>query len=177
MANMAVTCPNGHENDDGAFFCEICGAALTDATTTPLARLCAICGQPNQPDATVCAYCDSPLESAEADLAGQIVRLEVMNSEIIYDITGKDDVLIGRADLTEDHQPDVDLGLVGNEQLGVSRRHAIIHRVGGHFTIEDLQSINHTFLNKQHLEPHVPTTLRSGDELRLGRVALRFRIG
>ncbi len=174
---MAVTCLNGHDNDDGAFFCEICGAALADAATTPLARLCTVCGQPNQPDATVCIYCESPLLSTETDLAGQTVRLEVAKSEIVFDLTGKDEVLIGRTDLTEDHQPDVDLGVIGNEQLGVSRRHAVIRRVGNHFTVEDLQSINHTFLNKQRLEPYVPTTLRSGDELRLGRVTLRFRIG
>jgi pSer/pThr/pTyr-binding forkhead associated (FHA) protein len=41
--------------------------------------------------------------------------------------------------------------------------------------LEDLNSINFTFLNKQKIAPKTPTPLKDGDEIRLGRIVLRFK--
>jgi DNA-binding winged helix-turn-helix (wHTH) protein len=57
---------------------------------------------------------------------------------------------------------------------GVSRRHARVVVDGGRFTIEDLGSKNGTFLAGRRLKE--PAPLSDGDELRLGRTILVFRL-
>lgn len=55
----------------------------------------------------------------------------------------------------------------------VSRRHARVTVTHGAASIQDLQSTNGTFVNKQ---PAIaPTLLKDGDEVSLGKAALRFR--
>ncbi len=55
----------------------------------------------------------------------------------------------------------------------VSRRHCQIRRGDGEFILEDLGSVNGTFVNGQRIHRHV---LRSGDVIRLGRTELTFRV-
>jgi len=50
----------------------------------------------------------------------------------------------------------------------VSRRHARVRFVNERYLIEDLESLNGTFLNRRRLVPFVPEVLRGGDELRFG---------
>ena len=45
---------------------------------------------------------------------------------------------------------------------------------GGQAFIEDLDSVNHTYVNRQRLQPNVPQPLNPGDEIRLGKVVLRY---
>ena len=54
----------------------------------------------------------------------------------------------------------------------VSHRHAQIYRHGNQYVIEDLGSINHTYVNGQILEGRA--YLRPGDKIRIGLVTLRF---
>jgi molybdenum cofactor synthesis domain-containing protein len=85
----------------------------------------------------------------------------------------KEEISIGRLDPASGSFPDVDLSDYGGEEKGVSRRHAkIIRREGGLF-IEDLGSFNGTFLNHKKLTPYRLEALKSGDELRLGKLVLR----
>jgi DNA-binding winged helix-turn-helix (wHTH) protein len=55
----------------------------------------------------------------------------------------------------------------------VSRRHARITVARGAASIEDLESTNGTFVNKQPAK--APIQLKDGDEVSLGSAALRFR--
>ena len=55
----------------------------------------------------------------------------------------------------------------------VSRRHARITVARGAASIEDLESTNGTFVNKQPAK--APILLKDGDEVSLGTAALRFR--
>lgn len=87
---------------------------------------------------------------------------------------GKSELLIGREDAVSNHFPDVDLGPHGGEEGGVGRRHAKLYIRGGQCFIEDLQSVNYTFVNRQKLNPGNQQPLNNGDELRFGRVVLRF---
>jgi len=57
---------------------------------------------------------------------------------------------------------------------GVSRVHATIRRSGELFEVEDLGSANGTFINGTPLTPNHPSTLKNGDELRLGNMRLRL---
>ena len=59
----------------------------------------------------------------------------------------------------------------------ISRRHAQILRRGVQFSIEDLNSVNYTFVNRQKVAPGTPHPLNDGDEIRLGRVVLQFKSG
>ncbi len=60
------------------------------------------------------------------------------------------------------------------DHTSVSRHHARIVIAGQQVTVEDLQSKNGTFLGGQKLVSVTP--LSDGDELKLGSVAMKFRI-
>lgn len=57
---------------------------------------------------------------------------------------------------------------------GVSRHHARLRIVGPDATIEDLQSKNGTFVRGERIS--APARLEDGDEIRLGRVSITFRV-
>jgi DNA-binding winged helix-turn-helix (wHTH) protein len=57
----------------------------------------------------------------------------------------------------------------------VSRRHARIEINAARATIEDLGSKNGTFVRQTRIQP--ATTLKSGDEIRIGRITFTFRLG
>lgn len=79
---------------------------------------------------------------------------------------------LGRTDASHGVFPDLDLGPDGGLQEGVSRQHAKIYQVGNCLFVEDAGSTNGTFLNNQRLSPHLPSPLRNGDTLHLGRLQL-----
>ena len=68
----------------------------------------------------------------------------------------------------------VDEGVGWFESPTVSRRHARILVADGKATLEDLGSKNGTFLRDRRL--NAPSALSDGDEIRLGRVRMTFRI-
>jgi hypothetical protein len=83
------------------------------------------------------------------------------------------EVTIGRLDPASASFPDVDLTTDDALDRGVSRRHAKITRRGHEVFIEDLGSINGTFVNRKKLTPYLPEVLRNGDQLHLGELMLR----
>jgi pSer/pThr/pTyr-binding forkhead associated (FHA) protein len=84
------------------------------------------------------------------------------------------EILIGREDAISGAFPQVNLEPYGAQDAGVSRRHARIRILSGDWWIEDLNSVNGTFLNRQRLNPDQPMPLNHGDEVRLGKLALIF---
>lgn len=72
-------------------------------------------------------------------------------------------------------QPDVDLAPYGATDMGVSRRHLILSRDHDTISVTDLGSANSTYLNGQRLNPNEARILRDNDELRLGRLVIRFQ--
>jgi pSer/pThr/pTyr-binding forkhead associated (FHA) protein len=99
--------------------------------------------------------------------------VEADNQE--FDLSGKDNIFVGREDAVSNIFPDVDLTPHGGEEGGVSRQHARIFLENGQYMLEDENSTNYTFLNRQKLAPKTPTPLHDNDEIRLGRVLLRFK--
>jgi pSer/pThr/pTyr-binding forkhead associated (FHA) protein len=85
------------------------------------------------------------------------------------------EISLGRIDASHGVFPDLDLSPDGGLQEGVSRQHAKIYQEGNYLFIEDAGSTNGTFLNNHRLTPHVPTALRDGDTLHLGRLQLLVR--
>jgi pSer/pThr/pTyr-binding forkhead associated (FHA) protein len=70
---------------------------------------------------------------------------------------------------------DLDIGFYDPEGY-VSRNHARITVTQRRYQITDLGSSNGTFVNEKRLTPHVPRLLSHGDQIRLGRVVLAFRM-
>jgi len=110
--------------------------------------------------------------AAPAALAARLI-VEADNQE--FDLSGKDSIIIGREDAVSNIFPDVDLTPHGREEGGVSRLHARIFVDNGQYMLEDENSTNFTFLNRQRLAGKTPTQLNDNDEIKLGRVLLRFK--
>lgn len=159
---------------DGAIFCSECGAnLLTNAsrreTTASLNRASDPSGPPVVEELSPLVV-DAPATAAPA------ISLVVINSGRRIALEAAADLLVGRKDNQRGIYPDVDLGLDGGYDAGVSRRHAIIAAGAGVFTVEDLGSANGTFINGRRLAPETPTPIRHGDELKIGTLILRFEI-
>ncbi len=116
----------------------------------------------------------APSMPAPAPVAAQ-PRLLVEGTEVTFDLVGKASVVLGREDLPSNSFPDIDLTPYGAEEGGVSRLHAHLTQTGESWSIEDLDSTNFTFINRKRIPPKTPTPLQDGDEIRLGRVGLRFK--
>jgi hypothetical protein len=189
---MSVRCSQGHENPDGSAFCDECGeplsAAAPVANSAPASAgsvTCPSCGALNAVGEAYCANCGSSLTAAPtpaptpaapappaASGAGN-PRLVTANGTT-FDLGGKSEVIIGREDPVSNIYPDVDLTPHGGEEDGVSRVHAKLLINGSQYLVEDQNSTNHTFVNKQKLAPKTPTPIKDGDELKLGRAVLTF---
>lgn len=101
------------------------------------------------------------------------LRLTIPDSGRQVEVLLVEEVNIGRLDKPSASFPDVDLTRENALGKGVSRRHAKIIRSGHEVLIEDLDSMNGTFLNDKKLPPYFPQVLRHGDELHVGKVMLR----
>ena len=112
-----------------------------------------------------------------AAAAGQTAKLTVMRGGTI----GKEfplqagDNLIGRWDPDSGSFPEVDLE-TDDTEARISRKHALI-KFGDTITIEDIGSLNGTFVNRgQRLEPGSPATLKDGDEIIIGKTFFKVAI-
>lgn len=85
-------------------------------------------------------------------------------------------IVLGRADPLRDSRPDVDLTPYDAAQHGVSRRHARIVYRDNLLRLEDLNSMNGTFLNGMQLQRHDQRILRSGDHIQLGSLRIRLQL-
>jgi hypothetical protein len=194
---MSIRCSQGHENPDGSIFCDTCGERLMAASPTGSGAAgapapsgggvtCPSCGTVNAMGEAFCTNCGASLTGAPVGAGAPAAapmgvaagaghpRLVVEADNAVFDLSGKTEVIIGREDPVSNVYPDVDLTPHRGEEDGVSRLHAKLLIHGGQYLIEDENSTNFTFVNKQKLTPKVPTPIKDGDEIRLGRVVMRF---
>lgn len=164
---MSVYCSQGHENPDGSMFCDQCGEALNGgAVAAP-------------PVSVVDDY--APTEEATIPGAGPVsapagigARLVIKEDGAEFPLEGKSEFLVGREDPVSNIYPDIDLTPHKGEEYGVSRMHAKLYAQGSQYMIEDLNSTNATYLNRQKLAPKTPTPIKDGDEVRFGKVEATF---
>lgn len=188
-----ITCPNcSAQVLEGAAFCDNCGASLTLA---PDKRVCPNCQTHVDIDSLYCDHCGHRLPDIVPEMVEpQSVTFDQGKTEAVSDERpsprllvlpgdtllvmepGLDLYVIGRVDPASGSYPDIDLVPFGGEEGGVSRKHAQITRTNDRFFIEDLNSVNYTFVNKQKIALGVAHALEDGDEIRLGRILLRFEI-
>ena len=101
------------------------------------------------------------------------LKLTIPDSGRHVEVPLTKEVTIGRLDPTSASFPDVDLTSDEALDKGISRYHAKITRRGREVFIEDLGSMNGTFVNRKKLIPYLPEALRNGDQLQLGKLMLR----
>ena len=86
------------------------------------------------------------------------------------------EVIIGRLDAGRAIFPDVDLGSEQGMDKGVSRRHARLSLREDQVFIEDLNSLNGTFLNSTRLVPELPYPVEDGAEIQLGKLIVTVHL-
>ncbi|NTW00536.1 MAG: FHA domain-containing protein, partial [Oscillochloris sp.] len=151
---------------NGAIFCSECGASLLGGgpraeTTTSLKR--DTDGIPSVIETAPQTVVPAPALPTGA----QNISLVVINSGRRINLEAGEELLVGRKDNQRGIFPDIDLGLDGGYDAGVSRRHAIIAPHGQGYILEDLASANGTFVNGCRLSPQSPAPICSGDELKI----------
>ena len=135
------------DNIGGALFCEECGAKLE---------------APNE------------LQGEALENAAERLLLATPDGSTL-EIPAKDDVVVGREDPISEVFPDLDLTGFGGMEKGVSRKHAVIHRSGADYTVEDMNSTNGTYVNRKKVQPNTPQAIKPGDELRFGKLAFSLK--
>jgi len=103
--------------------------------------------------------------------------LEIEGSGHKIDLDDKAEHTMGRTDPATHSLPDVDLTPFGGLDMGISRRHAKVTRLGeDRYYIMDLSSTNFTHVNSERLEAFEPKVLAEGDEIFLGTMKLVFHV-
>ncbi len=80
--------------------------------------------------------------------------------------------ILGRGQTSEDFV--LDLSIFDAFALGVSRRHALLYMKNNQIFIEDLGSVEGTWLNDQWLIPFKPYPVTRTSILKLGRLTLKL---
>jgi hypothetical protein len=152
---MAQHCPEcGFANDDGASYCQRCGAFLAQSeapagVTTATYKL----GETGELEAV-------DLDEVVAGGAALVIRAGGGRSGESFPVEG-DRVSVGR-------RPDSDVFL---DDVTVSRDHALIVRRGSDYHLDDCGSLNGTYVNRRRIDSH---RLADGDELQIGKYKLAF---
>jgi hypothetical protein len=149
-----VYCPEcGFQNPESANYCSKCGALLVKdeggAETT----------QTYTPEEITDE--EGPLDEIAAEGPALVVRSGGGRAGEHFSPQG-DRTTIGRS-------PDNDIFL---DDVTVSRKHAVVLQSGGELRIEDLGSLNGTFVNRRRID--AATRLESGDEVQIGKYRLSF---
>jgi hypothetical protein len=186
----------GHRNAFGALFCEQCGHSLGKSSTSSLTTH-------NLVKESVISLVSGINDVWDLFLPSMALEFHILSKEhddvITFDANSLSDfvatekvIFLGRySPFVDDSSPHVephsdasfaetdrilvDLSPYGAEDAGVSRRHVELRVRENHLFAVDLGSTNGTYLNGQRLEPNQPRILRDGDEMVLGKLAVRVR--
>jgi len=155
---MAVHCPEcGFVNDEGANYCQKCGAYLaqktegSDDASTVTYKVNEETGE----------YLPVDIEDeVEAAGAALVIRSGGGRAGESFPIE-EERMSIGRT-------PDAAVFL---DDVTVSRNHALlVERQDGHY-VDDLGSLNGTYVNRRRIESH---RLEEGDEIQIGKYKLSY---
>jgi hypothetical protein len=149
-----MDCPAcGFHNTEDSNFCRRCGTRL----------------QPIDLSETTIAYAPSEREETESEAAG---RERLREDTVLLIRTGGgregETVSFDSDVLTIGRSPHSDLFL---DDVTVSRHHARVIRDESGYLIEDLNSLNGTYVNRKRIERH---RMSDGDELQIGKFKLAF---
>jgi pSer/pThr/pTyr-binding forkhead associated (FHA) protein len=150
-----VHCPEcGFVNSEGANYCQKCGAFLGDAREsggdTTIAYQVGETGELQPVD----------LERVAGEGAALVIRAGGGRAGETFDVAGER-MAIGRS-------PEAEVFL---DDVTVSRNHALLVRRRDGLYIDDLGSLNGTYVNRRRIESH---RLADGDELQVGKYKLTY---
>ncbi len=167
---------------------------------------CSFCLAAQVPNTIFCSECGhylldsespetNPLETGEMEGAGEeaetsfvevgspssstwpvLLRLVIGENKRMVEILLDKAICLGRLDPASNAFPEVDLSPDTATLKGVSRRHARILKYGETVVVEDLGSVNGTFVNNRRLAPYLPEALNHGDILKLGKLQVEVRL-
>jgi FHA domain/zinc-ribbon domain len=154
---MALHCPEcGFVNADGANYCQKCGSFLGTR-------------EERGGEASTATY--------RVDETGELVPVDVEQvvahegaAVVIRAGGGRvgESFALDHDRMTIGRRPDSDVFL---DDVTVSRDHALLVKRGGDYYLDDLGSLNGTYVNRHRIESH---RLEDGDELQVGKFKLTF---
>ena len=148
---MAVHCPEcGFVNPEGANYCQKCGAYLSRPEGT-------------EEPTTMTYKVDETGEMHPVDIDELVERVGaalVIRAGESFTVT-EERMSIGRT-------PDAAVFL---DDVTVSRNHALLVRRDDGYYIDDLGSLNGTYVNRRRIESH---KLADGDEIQIGKYKLSY---
>lgn len=155
---MARQCPEcGFTNDEGANYCQRCGAFVGAP-------------EPAAPESSTATY--------RIDETGELVPVELEDvvaqgggaALVVRSGGGRvgESFPLDHDRMTIGRRPDSDVFL---DDVTVSRDHALVVKRGDEFHLDDLGSLNGTYVNRRRIESH---HLADGDELQVGKYKLTF---
>jgi pSer/pThr/pTyr-binding forkhead associated (FHA) protein len=162
---VALHCTEcGFLNDEGANYCQRCGALLPHAESGASRATGAEAGG----DPTTATY--------RIDEAGELVPVEM------GEVTAHGPALVIRAGggrvgesfpiagerMSVGRRPDCEVFL---DDVTVSRDHALLIKRGEQWYLDDCGSLNGTYVNRSRIESH---RLEEGDEVQIGKYKLTF---
>jgi FHA domain len=150
---MSMHCPEcGFVNDEGANYCQKCGAFL---------------GAEDKDSTTITYAIDETGELKPVNLddvvAGGAALVIRAGGGRVGESFGLD-----RDRMTIGRRPDADIFL---DDVTVSRDHALLIRRSDGYYLDDLGSLNGTYVNRHRVDSH---KLADGDELQIGKYKLSY---
>jgi pSer/pThr/pTyr-binding forkhead associated (FHA) protein len=169
-----MICDVCHErNLEGELFCGECGNQLMPLAPKP--RPAADSVSTLQTSAVARGLREAPAPAPDDALRlkpGQMALLIGSVPQAVI-LEGRSEYVLGREG--QEHViPDVNLNAYGAREKGVSRVHAALRRDRHQVLLIDLGSTNGTRLNNQTLTAHQAVKVESGDEIRLGKLAVKI---
>jgi FHA domain-containing protein len=195
----------GYENMDGLDYCDGCGAKLNPAAASPSPAAGAApaesapapAAEAPKPEGAAPAEAPPASESptgeikpeaaapsaapvAEAPAAAAAAAFKAKFVVVRGGRKGQEfpleegNNLIGRWDPETGSFPEVDLD-ADDPEAKISRKHALLRIDSGKLTVEDIGSLNGTYVNRQpRLQPGSPVELKNGDEIIIGKTFLKL---
>lgn len=113
----------------------------------------------------------APLQAMQPQRRHNSIVLFIAGTKEPMVLTLTQPITFGRS-VSKTLQTHVDLTRHNAVDNGVSRIHARLIYDNENFFVEDLNSVNGTYVNGEPLKPSVPSPLKSADEVRLGRLRM-----
>jgi pSer/pThr/pTyr-binding forkhead associated (FHA) protein len=114
--------------------------------------------------------------TSQPDPKSVVIQLKIGDKHREVEVNLDKIINIGRVDPTTTIFPEIDLTDEGAPAKSVSRRHARILKQDNMVKLEDMGSVNGTFINGTRLDPYMPEGLRDGDMLQLGKISIEVKI-
>jgi pSer/pThr/pTyr-binding forkhead associated (FHA) protein len=172
-----ITCPFcGAQHVANTVFCGECGSYLLEdgsAATDPLSTA----EEDALQEGALLEGISETASSIQQEISNtaetpSVIRLTIVETGRTVEANLEKAILFGRQDPSTDTYPEVDLTNDRGAEKGVSRRHARLSRRAGRILLEDIGSVNGTFVNDTRLAAYLPQVVHDGDQIKLGKLVI-----